>query len=109
MVALLSWKEVIHSFGLIGARLVWRVGNGGLVWVSLDPWMGFGGSHILSVDLRLFLVGMGIIFLSNMDDPVALMMWHQGWVSGYRLGMTVELSVEWSNYLAALRNSHIRL
>ena len=31
------WKELVHSFKLIRFGLVWRVGNGRQVWVSLDP------------------------------------------------------------------------
>ena len=53
---------MIQSFGLIGSGLVWRVGNGSLVRVGLDPWVGSGGAHILSVDLRLILSCWGVCF-----------------------------------------------
>lgn len=103
------WKAVIQSFGLIGSCLVWRVGNGRLVWVGLDPWVGCGGAHILPVDLRLFLSSRSVYFLSDLVNPRSSSMWHQGWLSQQRLGLSVEHQVRWSDYLAVFRNSHIKI
>ena len=71
--------------------------------------MGFSGAHVLSMNLRLILSGRGFFFLSNMADPGTLLMWQQGRIYGQRLGMSTKHTTKWSNYLAVLRNSHIRL
>ena len=71
--------------------------------------MGFSGAHALSMNLRLILSGRGIFFLSNMADPRTLLMWQQGRIYGQRLGLSAKHTAEWSNYMAVLINSHIRL
>ena len=44
-----------------------------------------------------------------MVDPGTLSMRKQGSFYGQILGLSAKHTAEWSNYLAVLRNSHIRL
>lgn len=41
------WKAIIKSFHQIEDHLAWKVGDGSLVWIGLDPWLGSGQQHIL--------------------------------------------------------------
>ena len=71
--------------------------------------MGSDGAHILSMALRTFLVVRGINFLSQLVVLEQSTMWQQGWVSGTTLGIPLDLSREWADYLTLLRSTHTRL
>jgi len=43
----IMWKEVIHSFEVVGEGLAWCIGNGSKVHIGSHPWLGSGDSHNL--------------------------------------------------------------
>lgn len=47
------WKALLHSLPLIRDNLVWRINNGSLARIGLDPWIGSGGRHILFQDHQI--------------------------------------------------------
>jgi hypothetical protein len=103
------WKVVIKAFDLIGNSLVWRVGSGRLVRLGLDPWAGSKRGHLLNVGTRIRLEHGGFFNLAQVGDPTQTTIWHQGWMSGQRLGLLDEDLIHWDIYLQALREASIRL
>jgi hypothetical protein len=45
--ASIIWKALTKYFSLMGVGLVWRVGNGHMVRLGLDPWVGIQLGHNL--------------------------------------------------------------
>ena len=37
----ICWKVVLQAFDLIGIGLSRKVGDGYVVWVGVDPWVGY--------------------------------------------------------------------
>jgi len=103
------WKALVLSFGLIGSGLVWRVGDGRKLRVGLDPWVGSGRDHILPLAIRTILEDQGFFFLSSIADPGTSTIWHQGWINGRELGLSMVQQVSWDTYISALRLAQIRL
>ena len=63
------WKAVINFFDLISSGLVWRVGDGSLLRIGLDPWVGCEGAHIISEALRQRLKEDRVVFFADVADP----------------------------------------
>jgi len=72
------WKAIIMAFEIIGRGLAWKVGDGWSLLIGRDPWPGSGQVHILSGPLVQWLEGRGLIFLSQIVDPVTTTFWNQG-------------------------------
>jgi hypothetical protein len=107
--ASIIWKALIKDFDLVGMGLVWRVGNGCLVRLGLDPWPGCQLGHILPEGLRQRLALGGFFHLAQVGDPLTTNMWHQGWLAGHRLGLLEDDLPYWNRYTQNLRESSIRL
>jgi hypothetical protein len=88
---------------------VWRVGSGRLVRLGLDPWPGCQLGHILPEGIRHRLALEGYYHLAQVGDPLQTDMWHQGWLSGHRLGLPEADLIHWNRYTQALRVASIRL
>lgn len=65
---LLIWKALIHSLPLIRDNLVWRINDGMLGMIGLDPWIGSGGRHILSRELIRLLNDRDIKVFADIAD-----------------------------------------
>jgi hypothetical protein len=52
MAASIIWKALTKAFVLVGASLVWRVCNGRMVLLGLDPWVGSQLGHNLPEGVR---------------------------------------------------------
>eukprot|EP00253_Pinus_taeda_P016909 PITA_16909 len=76
---LVIWRAILNSISIIKDGLLWKIGNGASIRISIDPWIGSGNSHILPVGL--------IQHINNRDD----------W------------SRIWQIYLQALTETHVRL
>eukprot|EP00253_Pinus_taeda_P012119 PITA_12119 len=76
------WKALIHSLPLIRDNLVWRINDGTLGRIGMDPWINYQQrTDILSQAWKL---------AQQLDLPPQ---WHQ----------------EWNEYINALTESHIRI
>ena len=62
------WKAVVKHFNLVGSSLVWRISNGRMVRIGIDPWVGCGGNRVLPEELRLHLEARGCLFIADIED-----------------------------------------
>ena len=77
--------------------------------IGIDPWVGCGGEHVLPEVLRQFLENRGFFYLADVADPEACTLWNQGWLSGQRLRLPIDLQMIWGRYLRQLSCTFIRL
>lgn len=83
----------------MGAGLVWRVGNGRMVRLGLDPWVGSQLGHNLPEGVRQRLTLGRFLHLAQIGDPLFTNLWHQGWLAGPRLGLLEDDLPFWNRYL----------
>ena len=66
----ICWKVVLWAFDIIGDFLAWKVGNGNVVRIGLDPWLGCKWRHVLlfaMLENYIWLVLMFYLTLDFMD------------------------------------------
>ena len=91
------WKGFINSLHWIGKGLIWQVGDGSAIRVGANPIVGFGGSFILSAELRTYLEDYGICTL---DQAINHASGH--WFSAEELDLCEEWSILWKSYIRGL-------
>jgi hypothetical protein len=89
------WKYMINSFDLIGNSLVWRVGSGRSIHLGMDPWPSCKLGNLLHVGTQNRLAQGSYYNLVQVGDPIQTNFWHQGWLSGHRLGLPEEDLIHW--------------
>jgi len=103
------WKALLHSFPLIRQNLVWRINDGSLARIGLDPWNGSNGRHLLSRKLIQHLHSHEIKVLANIADTLNSTIFAQGWKSTQQINLPQCWYQEWNDYITALSESHIRI
>jgi len=88
---------------------VWRINDGHLARIGLDPWIGSGGRHLLSRELIQHLHSHEIIVLANIADPLNSTILAQRWKSAHQLNLPQCWHQEWNDYTTNLLESHIRI
>lgn len=76
-----------------------------------DPWIGGGGDFRLPQDLVEDMIEQGIIFLSQICDPVNTTYLSQEWLSPdvMEIEEEEENMVAWNKYIKDLKDNHNRL
>lgn len=103
------WKALLHSLQLIRNNIVWRIRNGSRVRIGLDPWSGCGGRHRLPQELVQYLAAQGIRVISQIADQEQTDLFHQAWKNSAQLNLPQRWHDAWSEYCAALMESHVRI
>jgi hypothetical protein len=103
------WKAVLKAFHVIGDGLAWRIGNGTKVRIGACPWPGCGNNHLLPVEIIQSLHNQGFFSLHQIAEPKETTIWHQAWKSAEQVGLEEVQNVSWSNYIQALKSSHIKI
>jgi len=103
------WKALIHSFPLIRDNLVWRINDGSLGRIGLDPWIGSGGRYILSRELIRLLNAREIKVFADIADQQRTDIFSQAWKTARHLDLPPQWHMKWDNFISALTKSHIRI
>lgn len=103
------WRAFLHSLPLIRDNLVWRINDGSLARIGLDPWSGSGGRHILSQDLIRFLHSREIKVFAQIVDQQNTWIFNQAWKTAQHLELPHRWHQEWQDFRSALHESHIKI
>ena len=106
----ICWKAVLWAFDIIGDFLVWKIGNGSVVRIGLDPWIGCKWRHALPLPMLERLRLVGLYCLSNIGIHGMSALMAQQWFTAYFIGFTDPFEIDvWNGYLAILKSSHVRI
>eukprot|EP00253_Pinus_taeda_P020420 PITA_20420 len=103
------WKALIHSLPHIRDNLVWRINDGSLDQIGMDPWIGSGGRHLLSQDLIAHLHSHEMRVFSHIVDQQNTGIFAQACKSACLLGLPPRWHLEWHECISVLSKSHIRI
>lgn len=103
------WKATLNVMPLIRDNILWRIGNGSLVRIGCDPWLGSGNALILPEGLVRYLNSRGIKYLAQIGDQQHSTIFSQAWIIDRQWQLTDEWNSIWKDYIQALTESHIRL
>eukprot|EP00253_Pinus_taeda_P006377 PITA_06377 len=103
------WKALLHSLPIIRDNLVWRINDGSRARLGLDPWIGSGGSHILSQDLIRYLHSWEIKVFSQIVDQQNTGIFAQACKSAHQINLPPRWHQEWQEFITALAESHLKI
>ena len=104
------WKAVLWAFDIIGIFLVWKIGNGTVVHIGLDPWIGCKWRHALPSSMLEKLHFAGFYCLSDIGFHGMSVVMAQQWFSTEFIGFTDPLEIDvWNGYIAILKSSHVSI
>eukprot|EP00253_Pinus_taeda_P033507 PITA_33507 len=103
--ARLSYHKYIWPQNILN----WRIIDGSLARIGVDPWIGSGGRHTLSPDLIQFLHAQDIKVIAQAADHANSGIFHQTWKPAHKLNLPLRWHQDWKEYYAALSESHIRI
>ena len=104
------WKAVLWDFDIIGNHLVWNIGNGNVVRIGIDPWLGCKWRHTLPPSMIETLHLAGFHFLSDIGSHGLNLVMPQLWFSAESIGFSNPHEIDvWNNYLAILKSNHFFL
>jgi len=89
------WKALLHSLPLIRDILVWRINDGSLARIGMDPWIGSRGRHIVSQDLITYLHSREITVFAHIADQQNLGIFNQAWKSAHQMDLPHRWHQEW--------------
>eukprot|EP00253_Pinus_taeda_P010038 PITA_10038 len=103
------WKALLYSLPLIRDNLVWRISDGSLARIRMDPWIGSGGRHILSQNLVRYLHSRDIKVFAQIADQENTGIFYQAWRTAHQLNLPHRWHQEWQNFREDLIESYIRI
>jgi len=81
------WKALLNSMPLIRDNLVWKINDGSLARIGIDPWNGSNDRHILSEALIGHLHSHEIKVLADIVDPQNTSILDQRWKSTIKIDL----------------------
>lgn len=103
------WKALLKSMPLIREKQVWKINDGSWARIITDPWNGSGGRHLLSEVLIQHLNSLEIKVLADIVDPHNTSIFEQCWKFAPQINLPPHWHHEWTDYINALSESHIRI
>ena len=82
----ICWKAILWAFDIIGNFLVWKIGNGSVVCIGLDPWLGFKWRHALPISMLEKLHLASFFCLSDIGIHGLSVLMPQQWFSAKYIG-----------------------
>ena len=82
-----DWKDVVNSFPEIESILAWNIRDGRRLIIGEEPWIGSAHRHLLSERTVVALRERGIIFMSQLANPIQGRAWVQSWRQVNTLGI----------------------
>eukprot|EP00253_Pinus_taeda_P018856 PITA_18856 len=103
------WKAVLSSLPLIREGLTWRINQGTIVHIGIDPWIGCGNAHRLPAQLIALLKNQGVTHIANIADPENSSFFQQAWKTAQELHIPRHWRQDWENFTEALTQVHIKI
>lgn len=94
---------------LIRNNLVWKIRDGTLARIDINPWAGSGGRHTLPHDLVEHLLARNINVIAQIADRETSDIFHQASRTAHQLNLPPRWHQAWQTYREALIESHIRI
>eukprot|EP00253_Pinus_taeda_P002811 PITA_02811 len=91
------WKATVEAFTVIDQGLAWKVGDGRLIRIGRDPWVGCNEDYALSPGLLRHLDSKGITSLNQVEKIGQSTIWGQAWKNDVDLGINVRWKAEWES------------
>lgn len=79
--------------------MVWRINDGSLARIGIDPWTKGGGRHLLSRDFIQYLHFHEIRVISHIVDPENTGIFSQAWKFARLLDLPPRWHQEWHDYI----------
>ena len=93
---------MVQSFGVVGNKLAWKVGDGKKLRVGEDPWVGSTLQHLLPGHTVEALRQRDIIYIYQLAPPIQKNLWFQSWRSVASFGLTDIDEGELARYVGEL-------
>jgi hypothetical protein len=105
----LVWKAFVSAFALVGPWTAWKVGDGRMVRLGEDLWVGSGNRFNLSTPLIVALRARGLHTLADACAKLPQLRGRAGWKSVTLLDLTADLAQEWDDFLELLCGSYVTI
>lgn len=103
------WKATVEAFSVIEQGLAWKVGDGRLIRIGRDPWVGCNDDYSLSPGLLRHLDSKGITSLNQVEKVGQSTIWGLAWKDDVDLGINVRWKAEWEVFIKELQRSNVRI
>lgn len=89
--------------------LTWKIGNGRLAHIGMDPWIRCGNCHLLPQRLMHNLSDVDYTNLAHIADHEYNNLLKKAWKDTDTLGIPPHWQDNWHTYINALKESHVRV
>ena len=96
------WKAAVCAFNVMGNALSWKVGDGHILQVDKDSWIGSDKAQFLPLHMILQLRFKGIQTLNQVADKQNTNLFEQRWLSAEFLGFRDAKAPIWKEFLKQL-------
>jgi ribonuclease HI len=104
-----TWKHLLSSLPILLQGLSWNPGNGCLIEVGRDSFLGLGRKALLSPPLLAHLQAKSLIFLHQFCYQTTNGPLGDTWLNGSDLQLDPEFLTEWDDFIKLIKESGLRL